>query len=87
MYRIILLDYKDELGYEVEIEGFKEMSAIQKWLIYDEYAKRDTDVVIKGNMLLADVLGWDVEWLDGIFPVRQIIKSLLKTIGLFPAMS
>lgn len=84
MYRILSLDFKDdkdELGYEVKIEGFKEMSAIQKWLIYDEYAKRDADVVIKRNMLLADVLGWDVKWLDGIFPVRQIIKTLLKTIG------
>lgn len=81
MYRIISIDFKDELGYEVEIEGFKEMSAIQKWLIYDEYTKKDADVVIKGNMLLAEVLGWDVKWLDGIFPVRQIIKTLLKTIG------
>ncbi len=85
MYRILSLDFKDELGYGAEIEWFKEMSAVQKWFIYDKYAndkyKADADVVIKGNKLLTDVLGWDTEWLDGIFPVRQIIKTLLKTLG------
>ncbi len=81
MYRILSLDFKDELGYKVEIEGLKEMSAVQKWFIYDEYAKKDADVVIKGDKLLADELKWDVKWLDAIFPMRQIIRTLLKTIG------
>ena len=81
MYRILFLDLKDELEYNAEIKGFKEMSAVQKWFIYDKYAKSDADVVIKNNELLADVLGWDVTHLDAIFPVRQIIKTLLKTIG------
>ncbi|MCH5205973.1 MAG: hypothetical protein J1F09_03400 [Oscillospiraceae bacterium] len=81
MYRIIFLDFKDELKYGKEIEGFKEMSAVQKWFIYDKYAKSDADVAIKRNKLLASVLGWSVTHLDAIFPVRQIIKTLLKTIG------
>lgn len=80
MYRILSLDFKDELGYKVKIEGLKEMSAVQKWLIYDKYTKVDADKVIKGNKLLK-VLGWDAKWLDAIFPVRQIIRTLLKTIG------
>lgn len=60
IYRILSLDFKDELGYKVEIKDFKKMSAVQKWFIYDKYAKRDA---------------------DGIFPVGNIIKALLKTIG------
>lgn len=80
MYKVLSHDFKDELVYKVEIEGFKEMSAIQKWLIYDKYAKRDADVVIR-NIYFADMIGWDVKWLDGIFPVRQIIRTLLNTVG------
>lgn len=79
MYRILFLDFKDELGYRIEIEGFKDMSAVQKWFIYDKYTISDADVVI--NELLADVLGWDITHLDAIFPARQIIQTLLKTIG------
>lgn len=79
MYRVLSRDFKDKLVYKIEIEGFKKMSAVQKWLIYDKYAKRDADVVIK-NMCFADMIGWDVERLDAIFPVRQIIRTLLKTI-------
>lgn len=80
-YGILLLDFKDNLEYKKEIIDIKEMSAVQKWFIYDKYAKSDADVVIKRNKSLAGVLGWEVQWLDAIFPVRQIIRTLLKTIG------
>lgn len=84
MYMILSDDFKDELGYKVEIKGFYNMSAVQKWLIYDKYRKRDADAVIK-NIYFADMIGWwdknDVVRLDAIFPVRQIIRTLLKTIG------
>ena len=80
MYIVLSHDFKDKIGYKVEIEGFRKMSAVQKWLIYDKYAIPDADAVIK-NKCFADMIGWDVEWLDEIFPVRQIIRTLLKTIG------
>lgn len=81
LYKMLFLDFKDELGYKADIKELKKMSAVQKWFIYDNYAKPDADVMIKRNRLIAEVLGWDTEWLDAIFPVRQVIRTLLKTIG------
>lgn len=84
MYRILFLDLKSEqdtLNYKIKIDGFEEMSGFQKWLLYKKYASEDADVVIKRNELLVNVLGWDDKWLDAIFPVKQIMDTLLKTLG------
>lgn len=81
LYKMLFLDFKDGLGYKVEIEDFKKMSAVQKWFIYKTYAISDAHVFVKDNELLSEVLGWDTDAVDTIFYVTQIINTLLKTIG------
>ena len=81
LFGILSVDFKDKLGYRTEIRDIEKMSSVQKWFIYDNYAKRDADVVIKNNKLLREILGWDTDMLDAIFSARQIINTLLRTIG------
>lgn len=81
LFGILSVDFKDKLGYRTEIRDIEKMSSVQKWFIYDNYAKRDADVVIKNNKLLGEILGWDTDMLDAIFSARQIINTLLRTIG------
>lgn len=81
LYKMLFLDFKDEFGYKADIKELKKMSAVQKWFIYDNYAKPDADVVIKNNKLLGEILGWDTDMFDAMFSARQIINTLLRTIG------
>lgn len=73
LYKMLFLDFKDELGYKADIKELKKMSAVQKWFIYDNYAKPDADVMIKRNRLIAEVLGWDTKRIDAISRLRNLV--------------
>lgn len=84
IFQILNLDFKDvkdKLNYEIDIDNLNNLSSFQKWLLYDKYAKRDADIVLKSNNSVLKVLGWDGTYLDAIFPVRQILYTLFKTIN------
>ena len=81
-FQILNIDFKDMLDYKIEIDDLKNLSNLQKWLLYDKYAKKDADVVLKRSGGVLEALKWDKNiYFDAIFPVRQILYTLFKTIN------
>lgn len=72
-------DFKDKLCYSKSIE-LHNMSNLEKWLVYDLYAKTDADIVLRHDKELLEKLNWNNNWIDAIFPIRQILYTLFKTI-------
>ena len=72
-------DFKDKLRYTEPIE-IQSMSNLEKWLAYDLYAKTDADVVLRKDKAILEKLNWNNKWIDAIFPMRQVLYTLIKTI-------
>lgn len=79
MIDIFECDFKDKLCYSKSIE-LHNMSNLEKWLVYDLYAKTDADIVLRHDKELLEKLNWNNNWIDAIFPIRQILYTLFKTI-------
>ena len=72
-------DFKDKINYTEEVD-LDNKSNLQKWIIFDNYGE-DPDVVLKKNKVILNILDWDGKWLDMIFPIRQVLRTLLHTVG------
>ncbi|MGN0369493.1 MAG: hypothetical protein ACI4EW_03005, partial [Butyrivibrio sp.] len=79
MIDVFECDFKDKLCYSEFIE-LNTMSNLKKWLAYDLCAKTDADIVLRNDKELLEKLNWDNNWIDAIFPIRQILYTLFKTI-------
>lgn len=74
-------DFKDSVEYKLEIDKEK-LCDIQKWLVYDKYAKTDVNDVLKNddNGHVLKILCWDNKEIAPIFSMKQLLYAVFRTI-------
>ena len=74
-------DFKDSVEYKLEIDKEK-LCDIQKWLVYDKYAKTDVNDVLKNddNGHVLKILCWDNKEIAPIFSMKQLLYAVFRAI-------